>query len=145
MGRGKEIILFLHGMTGSYDIWWRQIDALKNDYRIVSVTYPPVKSLEEMGKGIGAIIDLEKVNQFNLVGTSLGGYFVVPIDVKGITNNARQRLYFPFGTSAELGKATNLKVGNPFYASLTGLIKWLPKESRSDIDELDTQPSATRG
>jgi maspardin len=74
LGRGKEIILFLHGMTGSYDIWWQQIDALKNDYRIVSVTYPPVNSLEEMGRGIGAIMDQEKVEQFNLVGTSLGGY-----------------------------------------------------------------------
>jgi maspardin len=75
MGRGKEIILFLHGMTGSYDIWWQQMEALKDDFRIISVTYPPLNSLEKMRKGIWAVMDQEKVDQFNLVGTSLGGYF----------------------------------------------------------------------
>jgi len=75
IGQGKEIILFLHGMTGSYDIWWQQMDALKDDYRIVSVTYPPLNSLEKMRKGIWAIMNREKVDRFNLVGTSLGGYF----------------------------------------------------------------------
>jgi maspardin len=75
VGSGQETILFLHGMTGSYDIWWQQIEALKNDYRIISVTYPAVNSLEDMDKGISTIIDHEKVNQVDLVGTSLGGYF----------------------------------------------------------------------
>ena len=75
VGSGRETILFLHGMTGSYDIWWQQIDALKKDYRIISVTYPAVNSLEEMDKGISTIIDHEKVDKVNLVGTSLGGYF----------------------------------------------------------------------
>lgn len=75
VGGGPETILFLHGMTGSYDIWWQQIEALKNDYRIISVTYPAVNSLEEMDKGISTIIDHEKVDKVNLVGTSLGGYF----------------------------------------------------------------------
>lgn len=75
VGSGQETILFLHGMTGSYDIWWQQIEALKNDYRIISVTYPAVNSLEEMDKGISTIIDHEKVDKVNLAGTSLGGYF----------------------------------------------------------------------
>jgi maspardin len=75
VGSGPETILFLHGMTGSYDIWWQQIEALKKDYRILSVTYPAVNSLEKMAKGISTIIDREKVEKVNLVGTSLGGYF----------------------------------------------------------------------
>jgi pimeloyl-ACP methyl ester carboxylesterase len=75
VGSGTDTILFLHGMTGSYDIWWNQIDALSKDYRIISVTYPAVNSLEEMDKGISTIIDYEKIDQVNLVGTSLGGYF----------------------------------------------------------------------
>lgn len=74
-GSGTDTILFLHGMTGSYDIWWNQIEALQKDYRIISVTYPAVNSLEEMDKGISTIIDYEKVDKVNLVGTSLGGYF----------------------------------------------------------------------
>lgn len=75
IGQGQETILFLHGMTGAYDIWWQQIDALKGQYRIVSVTYPPVQSLEELETGVLDILETEGVRAFNLIGTSLGGYF----------------------------------------------------------------------
>lgn len=75
-GEGQETILFLHGMTGAYDIWWQQIDALKDQYRIISVTYPPVRSLEELETGILAVLRKEGVKGFNVVGTSLGGYLV---------------------------------------------------------------------
>ena len=74
-GKGKESILFLHGMAGNYDFWWQQISALKDDYRIVSVTYPPVSNLAEMGKAIIAILDKNNIKEINVVGSSLGGYF----------------------------------------------------------------------
>jgi pimeloyl-ACP methyl ester carboxylesterase len=73
-GEGKETILFLHGMTGAYDIWWNQMEALQDAYRVISVTYPAVDSLAEMSDGIFAILDAEGVEQTNIVGTSLGGY-----------------------------------------------------------------------
>jgi len=73
-GEGDETILFLHGMTGAYDIWWNQMEALQNDYRVISVTYPAVDSLAEMSDGVFAILDAEGVKQANIVGTSLGGY-----------------------------------------------------------------------
>ena len=73
-GEGDETILFLHGMTGAYDIWWNQMEALQNDYRVISVTYPAVDSLAEMSDGVFAILDTEGVKQANIVGTSLGGY-----------------------------------------------------------------------
>lgn len=75
LGQGQETILFLHGMTGAYDIWWQQIDALQGRYRIISVTYPPVRSLEGLQTGVLAILDKEGVKNFNVVGTSLGGCF----------------------------------------------------------------------
>ena len=75
IGQGQETILFLHGMTGAYDIWWQQIEALKGRYRVISVTYPPVRSLEELEAGVLAILEKEGVRDFNVVGTSLGGYF----------------------------------------------------------------------
>ncbi len=73
-GSGAQTILFLHGMTGAYDIWWQQIAALRGDYQIVSVTYPAVDSLAELERGVLAILDQEEVTQFNVVGSSLGGY-----------------------------------------------------------------------
>ena len=45
MGEGDETILFLHGMTGAYDIWWHQLNALQADYRVIAVTYPPASTV----------------------------------------------------------------------------------------------------
>ena len=74
LGNGEETILFLHGMTGAYDIWWQQMEALAPDYRVISVTYPPVDTLEGMSKGVLAVLDAEGVDKTHVVGTSLGGY-----------------------------------------------------------------------
>jgi pimeloyl-ACP methyl ester carboxylesterase len=73
-GSGQEAILFLHGMTGAYDIWWQQMQGLQDHYRVVSVTYPAVDSLEALSDGVLAILDAEGVKQTHIVGTSLGGY-----------------------------------------------------------------------
>ena len=75
LGDGPETILFLHGMTGAYDIWWQQMEALQDEYRVISVTYPAVNSLDEMEQGVMAILDAEGVEHFYVVGSSLGGYF----------------------------------------------------------------------
>lgn len=74
-GEGEEAILFLHGMTGAYDIWWQEMEALQSEYHVISVTYPAVDTLEEMSTGVLAILDKEGVDKTNIVGTSLGGYF----------------------------------------------------------------------
>jgi maspardin len=75
MGQGENTIVFLHGMTGAYDIWWQQMEGLQGKYRVIAMTYPAVDSLTEMATGVMAIIDEAGVDQFNLVGSSLGGYF----------------------------------------------------------------------
>lgn len=74
-GEGGETILFLHGMTGAYDIWWRVMEELQTEYRVISLTYPPVDTLAEMAAGALAVMDAEGVEKANIVGTSLGGYF----------------------------------------------------------------------
>lgn len=75
LGDRYETILFLHGMTGAYDIWWQQMEALQDKYRVISVTYPAVDSLEEMEQAVMAILEAENVEHFYVVGSSLGGYF----------------------------------------------------------------------
>ena len=74
-GQGEQAILFLHGMTGAYDIWWQVMENVADEYQVISVTYPPVDSLEEMAQGILAIKLEEEVKLVHLVGSSLGGYF----------------------------------------------------------------------
>ncbi len=73
-GQGDESILFLHGMTGAADIWWQQMVSLSDRYRVISTTYPPVDTLEDMSQGVLAIIEHEGVSKVHLVGSSLGGY-----------------------------------------------------------------------
>ncbi|HEX9674435.1 MAG TPA: alpha/beta hydrolase [Anaerolineales bacterium] len=73
-GRGEQALLFLHGMAGAWDIWWQQIEALQDRFRIVSLTYPAVDSLEGLRRGINAVLEAAGVQRFAVVGTSLGGY-----------------------------------------------------------------------
>ncbi|UFH54312.1 alpha/beta fold hydrolase [Spirosoma sp. KNUC1025] len=74
LGNGPKTILFLHGMTGGYDFWWQQMNTFKANYRVISVTYPPVDNLPDLGKGIVDILDKEDVRTAIVVGSSLGGY-----------------------------------------------------------------------
>ncbi len=74
IGKGKETILFLHGMAGAYDIWWQVIEALRDRFKVISVTYPPVNSLEGLRRGILSIFEKEHVSECHVVGSSLGGY-----------------------------------------------------------------------
>lgn len=73
-GSSHSVVLFLHGMTGAPDIWFQQIGALTPRYRCISVTYPPVDSLNEMAAGVLAILNHERIQQCAVVGSSLGGY-----------------------------------------------------------------------
>jgi len=74
LGQGRETILLLHGMAGSCDIWWQQMVALQDRFRIIAPTYPPVQPLAKLKAGIMAIMDKERVERFYVVGSSLGGY-----------------------------------------------------------------------
>ena len=74
-GSGNKTILFLHGMGGSYDLWWQQVSAFEKDFKVITYTLPEeINSLKKTSKGILEILSKEKVDQFYAVGTSMGGY-----------------------------------------------------------------------
>jgi maspardin len=81
-GEGKENILFLHGMAGGYDIWWQQIGALREKYHVITVTYPPVNSLQAMSDAVISILDAEHIQETHVIGSSLGGYFAQYLKTK---------------------------------------------------------------
>ena len=73
-GNGDRTVLFLHGMGGAYDIWWQQLEAVADQFRVVSVTYPAVASLAGLRRGVLAVLDAEGIDRVLVVGSSLGGY-----------------------------------------------------------------------
>lgn len=74
-GIGNKTILFIHGMGGSYDLWWHQIAEFEKDYKVISYTLPEsLNSLKKSSEGILKILEAESVDKFYAVGTSMGGY-----------------------------------------------------------------------
>jgi maspardin len=74
-GNGSKCILFIHGMGGSYDFWWNQIQFFETQYKVISYTLPnEINSLEGVESGIMAILAQEKIEKFIPIGTSMGGY-----------------------------------------------------------------------
>lgn len=74
-GNGKKTILFIHGMGGSYDLWWQQIMDFEKNYKVISYTLPEdINSLKKASEGILKILEIENVDTFYAVGTSMGGY-----------------------------------------------------------------------
>jgi maspardin len=75
-GQGTDTIVFLHGMTGAYDIWWQQMEPLSERYKVVSLTYPPLDTLAGLAQCVLAAMEAEQVAKAHMVGTSLGGYLL---------------------------------------------------------------------
>jgi pimeloyl-ACP methyl ester carboxylesterase len=74
VGTGPDTVLFIHGLAGAYDIWWQQILALEDRFRVLSLTTPPIDTLEGLQAGLNALLAHEGIDSFALVGTSYGGY-----------------------------------------------------------------------
>ena len=73
--KNPKAILFLHGMTGSYDIWWQQLYEFQNNYIVISYTLPEkIDSLKKVEEGIFTILQEEQIEKVILVGSSMGGY-----------------------------------------------------------------------
>ncbi len=74
-GKGNKTIFFIHGMGGSYDLWWQQVVEFEKDYKVITYSLPEnINSLKKASEGILKILEAEKVNKFYVVGTSMGGY-----------------------------------------------------------------------
>jgi maspardin len=117
-GSGDTTILFLHGMGGSYDIWWQQINYFRNKYKVISVTYPSVKTLLELSDGLLAILEKEKIEKVVVVGSSLGGYLAQYFAVNHPEKVIKISLGNTFAANTE-NKAKN--------ETLIKVMQWLPE------------------
>jgi pimeloyl-ACP methyl ester carboxylesterase len=70
---GKEVILMLPGSTATGESNWREIPRFTPDYRVIFVSYPPVRTIEALLEGVCAILDAEAIESVNIIGASMGG------------------------------------------------------------------------
>ena len=83
-GSGTPLVL-VHGFLGSTEMWNPQIKFFKNNYRVIAPTLPgfgksntmnSCDSIECMAKAILNFLEKKKINNFNLLGHSMGGMIV---------------------------------------------------------------------
>jgi len=74
-GKDKDAaIVLLPGGIRSAEAWEKLITILETDHRIISPTYPAIKSIEEGINGIFEVIRKEKEKEIYLIGQSFGGW-----------------------------------------------------------------------
>lgn len=137
LGDGPETIIFLHGMTGAYDIWWQQMEALQDDYQVISVTYPAVNSLREMERGVMRILEAEGVDSFYVVGSSLGGYlaqYLVSLHPHGVLGAVFANTFPPNDIIAEKNRTIGVML--PY------LPEWLVMNFLSDSMRESVYPAS---
>jgi pimeloyl-ACP methyl ester carboxylesterase len=85
-----DTIIFLHGTTGSAEIFWLQLNELKKHFRVISVDIPSIDNIFEISKILRIFMKKRGVTTIFLLGTSYGGYLaqafcsLYPTMIKGV-------------------------------------------------------------
>lgn len=73
-GSGDQVILMMHGGTGSFESIFRYSLAFEGDHRVISPTVPTeVTSVAQALAGVTAILDAEGISAAHCIGFSMGG------------------------------------------------------------------------
>ena len=81
-GKGKQVLIFVHGLSSNSDAWYRNIEVVKKDFICIAIDLPgygrSYKNADEFTATYFAEILKEfteklKINKFTLVGHSMGG------------------------------------------------------------------------
>ena len=68
------VLLLIPGTLGRGDIFWQQIEALKDRVRILAVTYPSSGGVADWSGDLVTLLDRLGVERAVVLGSSLGGY-----------------------------------------------------------------------
>ena len=109
IGEGFPFVL-VHGYLGSSEMWTFQKEFFSKDYRVIIPALPGfgeshnVKSLDSINKMARQIIDLldqKNIDNFNLIGHSMGGMIVQEI-TKLIGDRVNKLICFATGSIGEI-------------------------------------------
>ncbi|APH71571.1 alpha/beta fold hydrolase [Aquibium oceanicum] len=76
VGTGGPVLLLVPGTLGRCDIFWQQIEALKDRARVVALSYPVSGGVADWSDDIAALCEKLDLGKVTLLGSSLGGYLV---------------------------------------------------------------------
>jgi len=99
---GGMPLLLLPGAGGTGDVFHRVIDALADQRRLVSVSYPALPDAVALAGGIWQMLDRLGVDSADLLGSSLGGYLAQVCALQQPTRVRRAMLACTFYDSAWL-------------------------------------------
>ena len=118
LGEGPETVVFLHGFGGSGDIWWQQLNALSDRARVIAITFPSIRTLDEAAAGVRGVLEDQDLASAHIVGSSMGG------------------LVAQFFAASDPDRVNSLVLANTF---LPG--EWIRQEVRSQSRGLSLLPT----
>ena len=88
-GKGKEIILLLHGYLESIEVWEELGGMLGKSFRVIAIDLPghgmstcgdkQIVTIDYMAESVAAVLEKANVNKCTIVGHSMGGYVAVAL------------------------------------------------------------------
>ena len=90
-GEGEYTLLFVHGWCINQGYWSNQVEALSNQYKIVTIDLPGFGesgknreewTIENYGEDINAVIDQLQLKNVILIGHSMGGDVILEAAIK---------------------------------------------------------------
>lgn len=72
-GSGEKTLLLLPGSTGKSITYFRYLEALSKEYKIITLSYPVVNDISHMLEVIEGLLDYETIEEYYLFGQSFGG------------------------------------------------------------------------
>jgi pimeloyl-ACP methyl ester carboxylesterase len=74
-GGGGPVLVLLPGSVGTCEIFFKQIAALGEAFRIVAVSYPAEPDPAHLADGLAGLLDWLRIEQASVLGSSFGGYW----------------------------------------------------------------------
>ena len=72
-GTASKTLVLLPGSTGKSITYFRYLEALAKEYKIITLSYPAVTGMEQMLEVIEGLLDYETIEEYYLFGQSFGG------------------------------------------------------------------------
>jgi maspardin len=119
-------LVLLPGALGTAELFYRVLDALGGQRRIVAVSFPPIGNAEPLASELFHFLDAIGIRRIDLLGTSLGGHVA---QIAAIQQPSR------IGT---------LVLANTFADPLRQQTRWPPAAEYASQDEADILAAAIR-